>query len=349
MSSSPLLISTAPEPTNQNSDPPSPDSPSGSTSSPSSRTVPLPSSRSPNRFGLALSGLMIRRPRSSSRPMSPDREIPPSPLGADSSRSGYGFPSIRRTLSKRPSSSSGNQSDSIPTPTGTQASSSGAERGGILGFGSRVVMQRSRSQPRTPISDLLRAEGGRTSRPHTASGGTTTPLLPSHHITHSRPVTAGSESGANDTHSFRLVPHLESNRSLHFDPVDRKVLPFIVVSIGRFTDRTSPPPPPIPNTSPSDPARVAFKSKVVSRGHAEIWCDETGKFLIRDTKSSSGTFLNHIRLSGPGIESKPFVIKDGDILQLGVDYQGGTEEIYRCVKMRVELNRGWQKKKSTFK
>ncbi|CAD6893585.1 unnamed protein product [Tilletia caries] len=42
----------------------------------------------------------------------------------------------------------------------------------------------------------------------------------------------------------------------------------------------------------------------------------------------------------PGVESSPFRIKDGDVIQLGVDYQGGTEEIYRCVKMRIELNRG---------
>ncbi|CEH17592.1 cytoplasm protein [Ceraceosorus bombacis] len=97
-----------------------------------------------------------------------------------------------------------------------------------------------------------------------------------------------------------------------------------------------------------DSARIAFKSKVVSRGHAEVWCESGGNFFIRDTKSSSGTFLNHIRLSAPNAESRPFPIKDGDVVQLGVDYQGGTEEIYRCVKMRVELNRGWQRAANEF-
>lgn len=58
--------------------------------------------------------------------------------------------------------------------------------------------------------------------------------------------------------------------------------------------------------------------------------------------------MNHIRLSHPNIESKPFPLKDGDVVQLGVDYQGGTEEIYRCVKMRVELNRGWQRGANQF-
>lgn len=60
---------------------------------------------------------------------------------------------------------------------------------------------------------------------------------------------------------------------------------------------------------------------------------------IRDTKSSSGTFLNHVRLSPAGNESRPVELNDGDIVQLGVDFQGGREEMYRSVKMRFELNR----------
>lgn len=68
------------------------------------------------------------------------------------------------------------------------------------------------------------------------------------------------------------------------------------------------------------------------------------QFYIRDTASSSGTFLNHIRLSSPNVQSRPQMLKDGDVLQLGVDYQGGTEEQYRCVKMRVEIGRDWQQR-----
>ncbi|KAJ1964749.1 hypothetical protein GGI12_001225 [Dipsacomyces acuminosporus] len=91
-------------------------------------------------------------------------------------------------------------------------------------------------------------------------------------------------------------------------------------------------------------SRIAFKSKVVSRSHAEIWT-EKGQFFIKDTKSSSGTFLNHMRLSPPGVESRPHPLHDGDILQLGVDYQGGTLDIYKCVKIRLEINRNWQRSK----
>jgi pSer/pThr/pTyr-binding forkhead associated (FHA) protein len=95
--------------------------------------------------------------------------------------------------------------------------------------------------------------------------------------------------------------------------------------------------------------KLAFKSKVVSRAHAEIWVEGGGKFFIRDTKSSSGTFLNHMRLSPANTESRPYQMKDGDILQLGVDYQGGTEDIYKSVKIRVEMGREWQSTPNVFK
>jgi hypothetical protein len=66
------------------------------------------------------------------------------------------------------------------------------------------------------------------------------------------------------------------------------------------------------------------------------------KFYIKDTRSSSGTFVNRIRLSPPNQESKPHLLNNGDIIQLGVDYQGGIEEIYRCVKMKIEINQSNQ-------
>jgi hypothetical protein len=74
-------------------------------------------------------------------------------------------------------------------------------------------------------------------------------------------------------------------------------------------------------------------------------------FLTSTRPSCTGTFLNHIRLSGPGLESRPFRTRDGDVLQLGVDYQGGAEEIYRCVKIKLELGRGrdWQRTANSFK
>ncbi|TPX58780.1 hypothetical protein PhCBS80983_g02909 [Powellomyces hirtus] len=80
---------------------------------------------------------------------------------------------------------------------------------------------------------------------------------------------------------------------------------------------------------------VAFRSKVVSRTHAEIWVDRDGAVYFRDVGSSSGTFLNRLRLSPSGRESPPYTLKNGDVVQLGVDYQGRVEEIYKCVMFKI--------------
>ncbi|KAI0841743.1 SMAD/FHA domain-containing protein [Hypoxylon sp. FL0890] len=145
---------------------------------------------------------------------------------------------------------------------------------------------------------------------------------------------------------FSAYYDARSNRpSLSFTPISR-TLPTgkETIKVGRYSERENHAPVPI-NTPSAAP--VGFKSKVVSRRHCEFWF-EKGKWYIKDVKSSSGTFLNHIRLSAPGTESKPFPINDGDIVQLGIDFKGGEEMIYRCVKMRIELNRGWQSKPNTF-
>ena len=61
------------------------------------------------------------------------------------------------------------------------------------------------------------------------------------------------------------------------------------------------------------------------------------QFWIKDTRSSSGTFINNIRLSPSGQESGPHQIHDGEIIQLGVDYKGGREEMYRAVRIKIDL------------
>ena len=149
--------------------------------------------------------------------------------------------------------------------------------------------------------------------------------------------------------SIRFIPHQDPRAgrpSLQFPTISR-TLPdeSAVVRVGRYSERDNVPE--IPANTPSA-AAIGFKSKVVSRKHCELWCKD-GNWYIKDVKSSSGTFLNHIRLSQPNVESKPFRIKDGDIIQLGIDFRGGEEMIFRCVKIRVECNRGWQQGLNTFK
>lgn len=149
--------------------------------------------------------------------------------------------------------------------------------------------------------------------------------------------------------SIQLIPHQDprvARPSLTFDTITR-TLPgdSSIIKVGRYSEKDTP----TENTpvGPSE-APVGFKSKVVSRRHCEFFYSN-GQWYVKDVKSSSGTFLNHIRLSQPGVDSKPFPVNDGDIIQLGIDFKGGEEMIFRCVKIRVALNRGWQKELNTFK
>ncbi|KAI9846974.1 MAG: hypothetical protein M1837_003330 [Sclerophora amabilis] len=148
--------------------------------------------------------------------------------------------------------------------------------------------------------------------------------------------------------SIRFTPHQDprsTRPSLVFTSVSR-TLPSgsSVVRVGRYSEKDT-----SPNIAPNTPsaAPIGFKSKVVSRRHCEFWCAD-GQWYIKDVKSSSGTFLNHIRLSTAGVESRPWPVNDGDVVQLGIDFKGGEEMIFRCVKIRVECNRGWQKELNSF-
>ena len=149
--------------------------------------------------------------------------------------------------------------------------------------------------------------------------------------------------------SIRFCAHQDPRAqrpSLVFSPMTR-ILPTgkEIIKVGRYSERDNQPP---QAANAPSAAPVGFKSKVVSRRHCEFWCTG-GRWFIKDVKSSSGTFLNHIRLSSPGTESRPYPVNDGDIVQLGIDFKGGEEMIFRCVKIRVELNKGWQNGPSSFK
>jgi pSer/pThr/pTyr-binding forkhead associated (FHA) protein len=152
--------------------------------------------------------------------------------------------------------------------------------------------------------------------------------MPAAQPLHCTSTTSNNHDNINNhpqTHRIRLVPH----HTLHFEPISRDLRDGdSPLCIGRFTDRSS--------ISLTASNRLVFRSKVVSRYHAEIWSDD-GKFYIKDTKSSTGTFLNHLRLSPADSESKPHQLKHGDIVQLGVDYQGGVEDIHKSVNIRIEV------------
>lgn len=52
---------------------------------------------------------------------------------------------------------------------------------------------------------------------------------------------------------------------------------------------------------------------------------KAGELYVKDVGSSSGTFLNGMRLSPTGKDSRPYPLKQGDLLQFGVDFKGKTE------------------------
>lgn len=87
-----------------------------------------------------------------------------------------------------------------------------------------------------------------------------------------------ASEGEKQTYRIRLVPHLENARSLHFEPIVRDVrVGGPPLRVGRFTDRATNPTRGNglnPNDKNSD--KVAFRSKVVSRAHAELWVQGKG-------------------------------------------------------------------------
>ncbi|KAL4954672.1 hypothetical protein BDW69DRAFT_137545 [Aspergillus filifer] len=149
--------------------------------------------------------------------------------------------------------------------------------------------------------------------------------------------------------TIRFFPHQDQSQS------SRPSLPFIPISrtlpsdscsirVGRYSERDGLP---LPNPIEPSDAPVGFKSKVVSRKHCEF-IYSNGQWHIKDVGSSSGTFLNHMRLSQPNMSSRLYTIKDGDIVQLGIDFRGGEEMIFRCVRIRIECNRSWQQQPNEF-
>lgn len=87
------------------------------------------------------------------------------------------------------------------------------------------------------------------------------------------------------------------------------------------------------------PLNGYFDSKVLSRQHAEVWADRSGKVMIRDVKSSNGTFVNGQRLSPENRESEPHELREHDILELGIDIvsEDQKEIVHHKVSAKVEF------------
>ncbi|KAI9003481.1 hypothetical protein DFJ74DRAFT_626270 [Hyaloraphidium curvatum] len=150
------------------------------------------------------------------------------------------------------------------------------------------------------------------------------------------PADDADEEGTLKVTLFPFVDPSRSAKPVMFDPIVRTVGNGSRITIGRRVEPKG-----------EDGKRredgpfvtvedgfIGYKSKVVSRSHAEIWVKD-GQLYFKDIGSSSGTFLNRMRLSPSGRESRPYPLKDSDVIQLGVDYQNRPEDIYKAIVMRV--------------
>ena len=86
------------------------------------------------------------------------------------------------------------------------------------------------------------------------------------------------------------------------------------------------------------PTNGFFDSKVLSRQHAEVWADRSGKIWIRDVKSSNGTFVNGMRLSPESRDSEPHELRENDVLELGIDIVSEDQKsiVHHKVSAKVE-------------
>lgn len=84
---------------------------------------------------------------------------------------------------------------------------------------------------------------------------------------------------------------------------DRTLLLEEPIKVGRSVARAK------PKTN-----NAIFDCKVLSRNHAVLWF-ENGKFYLKDTKSSNGTFVNTKKLTA---ETENYEVNSGDLVQFGV-------------------------------
>lgn len=159
---------------------------------------------------------------------------------------------------------------------------------------------------------------------------TPAPMVPSQH---NGPSPSIQQNGAQRTQQQQQG---ESTAILHLIPLngtfERKTItvPFFpeVLRIGRQTN----------NKTIPTPTNGYFDSKVLSRQHAEIWADRSGKIWIRDVRSSNGTFVNQHRLSQENRDSDPHELREKDTLELGIDIVSEDQKtiVHHKVAARVE-------------
>ncbi|KAA0195583.1 Sarcolemmal membrane-associated protein [Fasciolopsis buskii] len=109
---------------------------------------------------------------------------------------------------------------------------------------------------------------------------------------------------------------------------ERRIILNEVIKVGRSVARLKP-----------APNNAIFDCKVLSRSHALIW-HKDGKFWLRDTNSSNGTFVNNTRVhKKAGEDFSDREIFSGDTIRFGVDVVE-RDTTHGCIISQVTIYLG---------
>ncbi|EPS30450.1 hypothetical protein PDE_05401 [Penicillium oxalicum 114-2] len=157
---------------------------------------------------------------------------------------------------------------------------------------------------------------------HQASNG-----VSSHHLLQNAQQNGGRQMNGQSADPPAILALTPLNNTFEKKQINVPFFPE-VLRIGRQTNAKTVP----------TPVNGFFDSKVLSRQHAEIWADKSGKIWIRDVKSSNGTFVNGHRLSLENRESEPHELREHDTLELGIDIVSEDQNtiVHHKVSAKVE-------------
>ncbi|TLD26015.1 cytoplasm to vacuole targeting vps64 [Venturia nashicola] len=255
-----------------------------------------------------------------------------------------------RKSAQRSNSSSSLNSISSSTSSSSTLSAASTQHNGVNGVngvngtnGVNGPQANDWSRKRTarglwPTTKSEPVAGISTARPQSVSTASSGPSASSAISALHNPPNMGSQSALQQQNgvSRPQQQQQENPAVLYLTPMngtfERKTInvPFYpdVLRIGRQTNN---------KTTPT-PLNGYFDSKVLSRQHAEIWADRSGKIWIRDVKSSNGTFVNGQRLSQENKDSDPHEMREQDMLELGIDIVSEDQKtvVHHKVAARVE-------------
>lgn len=237
------------------------------------------------------------------------------------------------------SNSSASSTSTATTPNTSQQSNSAMTPAGDVGTWTSAGLRKKppRAARPWPIDKAEPVAGVTTARPQSilAPNGVSAvssmqqphSILSSHHLQPPSQQQNGARPGMQPSEGTPVLYLLSMNGTFERKTITVPYYPDNL-RIGRQTNAKTVP----------TPTNGYFDSKVLSRQHAEVWADRSGKIWIRDIKSSNGTFVNGSRLSPENRESEPHELQSQDHLELGIDIVSEDQKtvVHHKVAAKVE-------------